>query len=341
MVSRLRVEYFNGHSARALPAEIWLEQGELHLQAQGEAHSPRYPQQAVRWPERQRHGQRQAQLPDGSLLSTKDAAAWDDWARASGLAEPGIVRWMQSWRHVGAALILLVALLIGLWRWGVPAVAEASAKALPPEIEQRLGSEAMAWLDQQWLKPSQLSPAQRRQIEAGFAAMVASSGEAMPSYQLAFRQAPKALGPNAFALPGGQIVMTDALVELMTDQPDAVLGVLAHELGHVRYRHGMRQLVQASVVSTVAGLIIGDFSAVLAGVPALLAEMDYSRGFEREADEQARRMLVKAGIPPAVMAVFFERIAKENQAKGREGALPIAFSSHPADQERIAFFRNP
>lgn len=335
MAPRLQVEYFDGRSARAQAAEIWLEQGELHVSALSES---RYPQRKVRWPERQRHGQRQAQLPDGGLLSTTDAAAWDAWTQASGMAEPGIVRWMQSWRHVSVSLVLLVAVLFGLWRWGVPAVAEASAKALPPEFEQRVGSEAMAYLDKHLLKPSELPLTQRQQIEARFAAMVAGYGEALPSYQLAFRQAPKGLGPNAFALPGGQIVMTDALVELMKDQPEAVLGVLAHEMGHVRHRHGMRQLVQAGIVSTVAGIIIGDFSTLLAGVPALLAEMDYSRRFEREADEQARSMLKSAGMSPAVMVSFFERLAKESKG---EGVLPIAFSSHPAGAERIAFFKKP
>ncbi len=341
MAPRLRVDYFDGRSARTQSAEIWLAEGRLHVQASRLHH---HPQRSVRWPERQRHGQRQALLPDGGLLSTTDAAAWDDWAHASGLAEPAIVRWMQSWRRVGLSLVLLLALLGGLWRWGVPAVAELAARAVPSEFEQRIGSEALAWLDRQWLQQSQLPAEQRQQLSRRFAAVVAAQGAArgqvLPAYQLSFRQAPQALGPNAFALPGGQIVLTDALVLLMKDEPDAVLGVLAHELGHVQHRHGLRQLVQASAVSAMAGLVIGDFSTLLAGAPALLAEMNYSRGFEREADEQARRMLLRAGIAPAVMARFFERVA-ESQRKQGGSLLPIAFSSHPADAERIAFFRAP
>ena len=141
------------------------------------------------------------------------------------------------------------------------------------------------------------------------------------------------MGANAFALPGGDIVLTDDLARLMADMPDALVGVLAHELGHVRHRHGMRAVVQAGLVGVVAGLVIGDFSALLAAAPAVLAEASYSRDFEREADEDARSLMLAAGINPRVMVAFFERVAKE-----RPSQLPIAIASHPATEERIRFF---
>lgn len=333
--ARLNLDYFDGRSAAAQTAAIWIEAGQLWLQAPTLA--PRsYPVDAVRWPERQRHGQRQALLPDGGVLSCAQSAAWDDWASASLLPESSTVRWMQSWRLVAAAFALLIVLTGAGWRWGVPAVAHAVMALLPPAADARVGAQALAALDQQLLKPSTLGPAEQQAIAKNFAEAAAMADPQLgptPHYRLHFRAASKALGPNAFALPGGDIVLTDDLARLLADTPDALVGVLAHELGHVRHRHGMRTVVQAGLVGVAAGLVIGDFSAPLAAAPAVLAEAAYSRDFEREADEEARRLMLAAGIKPRVMVTFFERVAKE-----RSSQMPIAIASHPANEERIRFF---
>nr|WP_316640293.1 M48 family metallopeptidase [uncultured Roseateles sp.] len=331
---RLQLDYFDGHSARPHPAEIWLSDGHLHLSAGAEA---QYPAGKVRWPERQRHGQRQAQLPDGGLLSCADAAAWDAWAQGSGLRDPVAVRWMQSWRRVVLALLLLAALVFACWRWGAPLAAGMMVRALPAGAEQQIGSQSLDYLDQHWLKPSTLSEAQRQQVAGRFDRFVAAGqgGARPPRYRLHFRAGDARLGPNAFALPGGEIVLTDALVELLDDSPDALQGVLAHELGHVQHRHGLRMALQAGLVGALAGLVVGDFSALLAGLPALLAQQAYSRDFEREADSYAHQMLRRAGLSPRVMLEFFERLAAP---EARHSGLPSLLSSHPATPERIAFF---
>lgn len=335
MAPRLQLDYFDGRSARPQRAEIHLQDGQLRLVCGLQQHP--YPLRSVRWPERQRHGQRQALLPDGGVLSCADAAAWDEWARASGLRDSLTVRWMQNWRLVGIALLLLLATLLSAWRWGAPLATEAALRWLPPAIEQQIGAQALAQLETGWLRPSQLSAAEQHGLRQRFAALVARAhpqGDA-PAYHLHFRAAPQALGPNAFALPGGEIVLTNALVALMHDRPDAVLGVLAHELGHVRQRHGLRLAVQASLMSVLAGLVVGDFSTLLAGMPALLSQQAYSREFEREADTEARRMLLASGISPRVMLSFFERAAAQRADKE---PLPIALASHPSDAQRREFF---
>lgn len=336
MSPRLLLNYFDGRSARAQTAEIWLADGQLHLAA---LDHKSYDVAQVRWPERQRHGQRQVLLPDGGVLSSSDATAWDDWASAAGLRDSLTVRWMQSWRHVGSALLLLIVLLSAGWRWGVPLAADGMLALLPATVEQQVGERALSTFDRHLLKPSGLSAARqqalRQRFEQAARAALPATG-AQPAYRLHFREAGKALGANAFALPGGDIVLTDALVELLADTPDAIIGVLAHELGHVQHRHGMRITVQAGIVGTVAGVIVGDFSAALAGAPALLSQASYSRDFERQADEYARRLLRGASIPPQVMTIFFERI----EHKYKDGSvLPIAISSHPANEERVRFFK--
>src|SRR5205823_5133178 len=141
---------------------------------------------------------------------------------------------------------------------------------------------------------------------------------------------------------------------------------LGHELGHLRHRHGMRMLVQAAAIGTLASLVIGDFNAMLAAAPALLAQAAYSRDAEREADAESVSVLRSSGRSPAVMVGFFERAEAWRRAGRPElsasapaaaasapvpkasaprsahadpGALDVGIASHPTDAERIAFFR--
>lgn len=143
------------------------------------------------------------------------------------------------------------------------------------------------------------------------------------------------------------MVMTDQLAQAFETTPEVLTGVLAHELGHVQQRHGMRMVVQASVIGLVSSLVLGDFSTVLAGAPVMLGQQSYSRDAEREADAHSAVVLKAAGISPAVMVGFFEKMNAIRAEAGKSGdsvgsganLLGIAIASHPADEERIAFFR--
>ncbi|WP_066270356.1 M48 family metallopeptidase [Hydrogenophaga palleronii] len=357
--------WFDGQSPRPHPVLLQVQGGELLLQVADEVR--RYPLAGVRWPERRTHGQRQAELPDGGLIQHANAAEWDAWAQASGLRDSRVVGWMQSWRATGVALAGSVLFLTVAWLWGVPWLSQTLAQQVPLGLEQRIGQQSLQQLDRLFLRPSELPQAQQDAMRQRFAALVDSAhpqGDA-PGWQLSFHASPM-LGPNAFALPGGYIVMTDELVELLEDQPDAITGVLAHELGHVQYRDGLDMVVRASLISAMVGVVLGDASGFLATVPATLATQAYSRDAERRADAHAARLLHANGIRPAVMATFFERIRDEVENKGRRrnkpGAevggkdddedreesgdkdkervsLPIAIGSHPEHAERIRFFR--
>jgi Zn-dependent protease with chaperone function len=168
--------------------------------------------------------------------------------------------------------------------------------------------------------------------------------------QLHFRRA--GIGPNAFALPDGSIIVTDDLVDMLQDREDVMLGVLGHELGHISLRHALRALVQTGLLGMASGVVLGDFSSLLSAAPALMGHLAYSRDFEREADEASISFMRANGIRPSVMAVFFQRMdayrrAKEasRQASDADGSgvssgpLGIALSSHPGDAERVARFK--
>lgn len=333
MTDALSAEYFDGHSARAHPVRLSRE-GE-HLRVQGESLDMRVPLQRIRWPERTRHGVRVAELPQGASLHCADARAWDGFALACGRREGWVVRAQQSWRGVLASLAALVVLLAALYVWGVPWAAGAVLTVLPTSVDSAVGEVAMRSLDDELLRPSGLPAAEQQRLRDAFArAMAAQPGGSVPTHRLEFRRS--RIGPNAFALPGGAVVLTDELVTLVDGDAAVITGVLAHEIGHVRHRDGMRLLLQASAIGVLASAVLGDFSTLLAGAPVLLGQSAYSRDAERAADSESARLMRDAGISPAVMVTFFEKLAKVQGVH----VMGIAIASHPADAERIRFFRD-
>lgn len=338
------VDYFDGRSARPQRVRLRLDGDAVQLLSEDAPPRPvrRLPLAALQWPERTRHGARVAHIDDaegGGELHALDAAAWDRFAQAAGRRDSWVVRSQQSWRRTLLALALLAVVVVAGWRWGVPMAAEGAVALLPASVEADLGRSAFAEIEQRWFKPSALPAARQQALREAFERMRerAEPGAASAPYRIEFRSS--RIGANALALPGGTIVMTDELVTLVEGDDDAVLGVLAHEYGHVKRRHGLRQLVQAGLLGAAAGLAFGDYSSVLAGLPALLGTLGYSRDFEREADGDAIAFLRADGRDPEAMVRFFEALARQRERGGAADALGIAFSSHPADAERIARFR--
>lgn len=142
---------------------------------------------------------------------------------------------------------------------------------------------------------------------------------------------------NAFALPGGRIVMTRKLIDA-AQAPGEVVGVLAHEIGHVYHRHAEAQLVRAMGIELLLQIVSGGGDTI-SGFAGLMAILRYSRDAEREADFYAQDMLVKAAIDPMGLKRFFEEIkkleGKDGSGGGLFGTVSDMMSTHPVTDERI------
>ena len=241
--------------------------------------------------------------------------------------------WLAAVVFVG----LLAAIASAVYLWGIPWAARAALSLVPTEVDRVVGDAAFTAMDASSLAPSRLPAAEQQRLRTAFEeALSQADGDAVADpVRIEFRDGN--IGPNAFALPGGRVVITDELVNLVEAREDVIVGVLSHELGHARYRHGMRMLVQSTFLDILVGLVLGDFSPLLARAPSLFGEMAYSRDFERDADREAVRVLLAARRRPDAMVFFFERLA--TQAGGQGTDFGIGLASHPADAERIAFFR--
>ncbi|MEW6304216.1 MAG: M48 family metallopeptidase [Verrucomicrobiota bacterium] len=143
--------------------------------------------------------------------------------------------------------------------------------------------------------------------------------------------------PNAFAIPGGHIFVHTGLMRA-AQTPEEVAGVLAHEIAHVTRRHGFHTIVSAigplyvfkTFFSGNEGLV-----AVIAAGSTILVAQNYSREYEREADDTGWDLLVAANIDPRGLATFLNRLLDEEKKLGF-GKGVRALSSHPPSEERIA-----
>jgi len=334
---RLAARHFDGVSARGRDVEVWVDGDQLRIET-GDGEPDRVPMRRVQWPERQRHGARQAHLLEGGALHFDDPLAFDHWARRNRLGESWVVKAQQSWRWTAGATLALVLLCGALYTWGLPLGTRAALAFVPETFDQELGELVMASVrNEGWLEPSRLPAEQQQRLRAAWQRAAANAGPSVARIDLHFNKS--RIGPNAFALPGGHVVLTDEMVQLVDGNEDMVVGVLAHEAAHVQHRHGMRMLVQATLLGTVTSIAFGDFSTLFAAAPALLGHLAYSRDHEREADGEAIAVLKANGIPPSVMATMFERL-RDHQRDAGLPSLPIALGSHPPDEERIARFRD-
>jgi predicted Zn-dependent protease len=139
---------------------------------------------------------------------------------------------------------------------------------------------------------------------------------------------------NAFALPGGQVFITDALLRLLKTE-DEVASVLGHEVGHVLARHSAEQLAKKQLTQQIIGAIaVGSGSydtAQLANLAGQLITMKYGREDELEADALGLRLAKEAGYDPRAMITVMEVLEK---ASG--GARQPEFAStHPSPANRI------
>lgn len=319
--------YFDGASTRRHPVTLVIQQRVLAMRGAGLRRNARLSQ--LRIAERLEHAPWLLHFPDGGHLEISDAG-FEDVLQENRYRLPRVVRWQQNWPLALVSLVGVVALLLAAYLWGVPWVAERVARQLPVSVERGLGESSLAELEKQrMLGPSRLPPAMQMRLRAAFGALRQPRAE-HTAYRLEFRASDERIGANAFAMPGGIIVMTDLMV-VAAGSDEAVLGVLSHELGHVQRRHTMRGLMQTAGVAVIVNLAVGDVSSLLAMAPAFLLEQNYSRDFEREADQYAIDMMQANRQPLAPLADMFERMAS-----GRPGSasyLAEARGQQPSEED--------
>ena len=279
-------------------------------------------------------------FPDGSVFESGDPADAETLLHYAGQRLPGSgLGWLENNRKallVGVCVLML--LIVGTGRYGLPWVADQIAWTLPDPWLRLAGIHALDVLDEGLFAPSELSGEQRLEFSQAFHELAAAKQTTPPT--LVFRTGQR-IGPNAITLPGGVVVLTDELVEL-AEHPDEVIGVLAHELGHVQQRHPARRLVRSLLIVTVLALVLDDAASLaeeLAAASGTLLNLAYTREFEAEADAEAKHLLKRSGRSVESLARMLTRLA-EHCGEACTTA-PEWFSTHPSFPTRIETLRQP
>ena len=333
----LPANYYDGKSTRR-HAVVFLLEGN-HIRISGEGVQREAGLHELRISEPMGNAPRLVTFPDGAFCEIHDHAGLGALLQQTGFQDHFVVRWQYSPRWIAVSIVLCLAVFLAGYRWGLPWVSEKLAKDIPEIVLQSVSDQVLASLDSHFLAPSKLSLTRQETLSARFAALSPPPGNPV-AHRVVFR-ANRAMRANAFALPSGTIILTDDLVTLSANDNE-LMGVLAHELGHVQARHGMRLVIQGSIVGIITAWFIGDISSAIAAAPAALLQANYSREFEREADEFAARMLENNGISAQCLAdilLQMEKTNPETATSKHSATFSHYLASHPATTERLEVLR--
>jgi Zn-dependent protease with chaperone function len=235
------------------------------------------------------------------------------------------------WSAATAVSIILCVLFL------IPLLAETLTPLIPIEYERRIGK------------------AVDNQVRTIFRGKVCEAPEGAAALRAMTQRLSRVRGvdasldvavlesevPNAIALPGGRIYIFKALLE-EAESADELAGVLAHEIGHVVHRDGLRKLIQSTGTSYLFGLLFGDVTGGGAIVFAsrYLIDSAYSREAEAAADDFAGKTMVSLSRPAHPMALLLKRIEAdededEQEDDGNERGIPAFLSTHPITDQRL------
>ncbi len=337
MARRFEGRFFDGESASTTPAVAIFETGGLFIET---------PARQFAWPYREiavldsqatecRLGARSA--PDAVLVlpaAARDALA--EYAKDHHGRHAGA-------RRLGAAVAVMIAtaaLITAILFVGVPAASGPLAQATPKGFEQRIGANMAAQIQTVFRRCA--SDASLDLLTPVIEEMAATGDVGFETIRI---NIVRTSAPNAFALPGGQVMATSGLLDALGDDQEAFLAVMAHELGHVRNRDGLRAFYRNAGLGLLLEIVTGGSGlaqqAVL--IAGQLTQLRHTRTQEAAADEAAYEIMARAGLDPAALARAFVAITAsvgEDDENDDENAdkrkMPNWLKTHPDTDERIA-----
>ena len=225
------------------------------------------------------------------------------------------------WSLAGGAILTTV---LGLW-FGSDLLVEIAVRRIPVEWEQKLGESAY----RDFLSHQEV-------MKEG--PTVAALGEMIQRMTAQIQDNPykfdvtvvKSDVVNAFALPGGYVVVFTGLMK-KAESGEEVAGVLSHELNHVLQRHGLERLIKSLGLMTVTAIVFGNQQGLVGMMKQLGVELftlKFGREQETEADLTGLQLLQRAKIDPSGMITFFERLSEKDQGRMEW------FSTHPMNAAR-------
>ncbi len=327
-MARCEGRYTDGKTARLRPVQLRLENASVTIVALDDDDRPvldcwtiselrRVEDESSQGPARLKQGDA------GAARLTIDDSDFLDALRA---AAPRLSR-RSGWRRwsaaaaVGGMLTLFVV-------FAVPFFSARLAPLMPASWEKKVGEQTMAALLEAFGGNAHFCTGEggRDALRRLVVRLMARSGESVD-----YRVRVSSHGNiNAFASLGGEVVLFRGLIDFAAT-PEEVAGVIAHELGHLIYRHPTQAMIRGLGVDLVLDMMTGN--STLGGLGHSMLRLSYSREAEREVDALALELLAGAGIRSDGVVDFFRRL---NEKSGDFPAALKFLSSHPPSRERMA-----
>ncbi|WP_411816437.1 M48 family metallopeptidase [Hyphococcus sp. DH-69] len=330
--STLNGRYFDGQSGNAHPVEIIVHNDYFAIQSatQDLRWEYKHTKIAARSENETRLSNRHH--PDAILVLPKSASV------ALEAAAPEIFDGRRERRRITAlisGLVIGAGIVTAALFIGVPAASGPLARATPKDLETQIGSNLAAQISILY-KPCGTSEA--LEVLQPVLDEMAEKGEV--GFPIEFRFV-RSSAPNAFALPGGQVMATSGLLDAVGDDQEAFLAVMAHELGHVRARDGMQAVYRNAGLGITLEIITGGSGAAqqLVLLGGQLNQLRHNRKQEAAADETAIEILTAVNLDPSALSRAFEAIIAALPEKARSKKSEKKFASwlrtHPETKIRI------
>ena len=286
-------------------------------------------------------------LENGSLFVTKEELNAIDLKLLIPKTEL-ILKNLDKFRLKSVVIILLtIIVLVISYRFLFISFSSTLVYFFPYKWEQKIGEATYRTLSSTILEKSEIKEKRITEIKDKSQKIFKHSG-LYKNPEIKFNKS-NILGPNALALPGGPIIITDDLVELLKDD-DLILSVIAHELAHIKERHSLQQIVEIAGLSSIAWMIFGLDESILEEIVFIginIWGLKKSRDLEKDADLMALKLLEKTGMSKKSFIQAIERLTNHYCVATKiEKSVCINelksgwLSTHPSGAERLKYLKN-
>ncbi len=320
----MTARFYDGRSALSHEADVTLESGGLHI---------RTSDQDLVWRIEDLIADVEGDQVRVSSRRGRDARlilTVDEWGPLIGDRMAGRLRgrrrrevWLVGGLTAAAVAVVLFVFV------GVPILSGPVARATPVDMEERMGENFDAQVGA--IFPTCGNEEGQRILQA-LGDRIAAQADTPFDVRVRAVEAPMV---NAFALPGGRVLITDDMIA-EADGPDELAAVISHEVAHVEMRHVMQAVWRDLGIGMLLDLVVGGGTG--AGQQAVIlagqaSDLTYSREAELAADARGQVLLHAAGLSSLGMESFFERIARAEGA-GRLSEAVEFMNSHPDSNRR-------
>ncbi len=335
MLPSWNVKYFDGEKAESILAQVTIEGHQLIIRDQNQQQLDIWNLQTIEYDPNH--------LDYKFLLTTVEPQARiemidpDMMKHFESLKKTSWQKILDSKKIIAISLFTLVGLVVGLYLASQP-LSRFIAQKIPSDYEDKLAQqlkyEEMFHICRPTKGPDKDQYEFILKLKQLFPNTISELGDLNKIKVIRMNQA------NAFALPGGYVFLTDQFINEAKSYEE-IVGVLAHEQGHVVHRHHLQSIVRGSLLTVAANIITGDLTSfVLMDTSAVtsIVSLKFNREDETEADRYAvDQVLSKMNITSQGMIDFFERSSIKDKALKEN--IPGFLLTHPGDQERIQFLK--